>query len=1147
MSLRFVYGRAGSGKTRYCLEEIKSRIAGGAQEPLVLLVPEQYTFQGEKDLITLLETGGILKTEVLSFRRIAYRIFHQVGGITYPHIHSAGKSMIIYRILDVFKNEIKVFSKSADRQGFVSTISELITELKQHNISPQSLEKAVDSLQQDNPLREKIQELNLIYINYEKMISEKYRDADDDLSLAAKKLTSSTIYDGAEIWVDGFSGFTPQEYTLIKMLLTKAKRVTISLCTDNLPGIESKQDSDIFSSVKNVYRNLIKNAKELGIKVESEVFLGEGLLRRFNASSELAHLERNINAYPYEVYIGKTEDICLASFASMFSEVDSAAREIVRLCRDEGMHYRDIGVAARNLEAYEATIEAVFSEYEIPYFIDSKIDLVNNPLVKLIRSMLDIFIDNWSYEAVFRYLKSGLTGIERDRIDKLENYVLACGIRSTQWNSEQDWDMLPGFNGGGYFFLDKDRELKEINQTRYDISGPLQEFRKKTKGGVKTVDMCTELYSFLCSIQVPEQIEKIIEKFKEESRISLANEYSQVWNIVIQLFDQIVEVMGEEACGVERFAKVLNIGLEEYKVGLIPPSLDQVLVGSIERSKSHEVKGLLIFGVNDGIFPSAIPQEGILTDYERAALDNLGIELASDTRSRAFEEQYLVYKALTTPGRYLRLSWLTSDCDGRAMRPSIIISRMKKLFPAINERSDILNDSDREPMELISREIPAFKHMAVSLRETKGNKNAADFWGEVFNWFAAKEGWSDKSKLLRDALEAKNIAYPISKEKTRLLYGQPVYSSVSKLEKYQSCSFAYYVQFGLGARERKIYSLSPPDIGTFLHEAIEKFSLELLKEELAWENINPEWCQEKIAQIVDEMIGKIKGAGYSSSKRHRIILSRLKRVIVRSALLISEHMRRGNFLPVGYEVGFGEKHEFPPVIVSLDSGEQVYLNGRIDRVDLLKSKEGSYLRIVDYKLSKKEFKLSDVYNGLQIQLLTYFDAIWESNRYAEPVIPGGLLYFTLDDPVVRENTKKTREQIEESIMKTLRMEGLLLADVDLIRQMDKDLEGSSLIIPARINKGNTLGKSSVVSLEQFHQLRRHVRELLKGLCEDIFLGDVSINPYRKTKITSCTYCLYSSICQFDSLRQENKFRILTDLKESEIWDRIKNGGIQDED
>lgn len=1138
MSLQFIYGRAGSGKSFHCLNQIKSKLLEDNSKKLVLLVPEQYTFQAERDLINVLETGGILKTEVLSFRRMAYRVLNEVGGITYPHIHPAGKCMLLYRILDKMKDEFLIFHKSANCQGFVNTISTLITELKRYNVHPNSFDSIVKELDEDNYLRQKLNEIKLIYSEFENMLSIRYRDADDELTQLANKLDETSMYNDAEIWIDGFAGFTPQEFEVISKLMKKADKLNITICTDILEDEGASDLSDVFSSAKNSYRKFINIAHDNSVKILSPIGLTGLKPPRFKDSEEMISLEANYFSYPYKSYQKPTTDIELFESVNIYSEIEECARDIIRQCRDNNLRYKDITVVTRNLAGYENLIEVIFEEYGIPCFIDSKTEIMNHPLVRLVLSMLDIFIENWSYETVFRYLKTGLTGIDENQIDLIENYVLACGIRGSRWTQNVDWTMSPELIPDNKQSCENDQLLLKINDTRREICEPLLRFRGKAKGRKKAADFCTCLYDYLVEIGVQSRIEENIQRFTQAGKLRLASEYEQVWNILMDVFDQVVEVMGDETIGLERFTNILKIGLAEYKISSIPVSLDQVLVGSVEHSKSHEIRALYVLGTNDGIFPSSGMSEGILSDADRLALNKSGIELASDTKTQVFDEQYLIYRALTTPKKFLRLSWPIADHEGKTMRPSIIISRMRKLFPQITEKSNLQKPvKDIEHISLLTAQIPAFNQLVSALRQKNDGTDISEIWAEIFLWFSKQQGWHEKCEVLCNALKYKNVALPVNKDKINEMYGSNVYSSVSRIEKYTSCPFAYYVQYGLGAKERKIYQLSPPDVGTFMHAVIERYSKMLEGKSISWRSFDREWCAEQVAIIVDDLLEGMKNTIIGGSKRFRALTSRLKRVVTRSIWLIAEHIRMSSFDPIGYEVDFGEGGSFPPIVIELDSGEKITLVGRIDRVDALKTEDGTYLRIVDYKSGSKDFKLSDVYYGLQMQLITYLDALWENSdkQDGNKVYPAGMLYFKVDDPIIKGTSMSTTEEIELAIMKKLKMKGLLLADVQLIKHMDNTIEGSSMIIPARINKGDVLGKSSVASLDQFIVLRSYVKKLLKDMCSEIMKGNVPIKPYKKKKLSSCQYCSYSSICQFDLSQKENSFNLLHDKEDEDVW------------
>jgi len=1142
MSLRFVYGRAGCGKTRFCLEEMKSRIESRQAGLLCLLVPEQYTFQAERDLIDMLDSGGILKNEVLSFRRLAYRIFNEVGGITYPHIHPAGKSMILYRILDKMDKNLKYFKNSADKPGFISQMSELIKEFKQYSVTCDEMDEIYRKLEDGTPLKDKIMELKNIYEVFEKTLEERYRDADDDLAVAAEKMKSSRQFTGAEIWIDGFTDFTPQEYKIIEVLLTQAERVTITLICDSLN--EEMSELDIFKPAKKVYRRVMNLAIKNNIAYEQPIFLNPKPLYRFRNNTGLAHLENNYNAHPYKVYPHETDSISLFSSVNISAEVEDTAKDILRLCREKGFRFRDIAVVTRNLNEYRKMIEVVFNDYGIPCFMDSKLDISNHPLVRLILSMLEIFTNNWSYESVFRYLKSGLTGIDQERIDRLENYVLACGIRGSKWIGDEEWDMSPElFPGDGGARFDSNY-FKEINGTRMEIVRPLMEFRRKTIGRRTAEEFCSALFDFLCYLKIPMQMERIVDDFRNKGEFVLANEYSQVWNMVIDLMDQIVEVMAEETFGIERFMNLLRIGFSEYKIGLIPPSVDQVLVGSVERSKSHAVKALYILGTNDGVFPSKGGEEGILTDDERVKLNSMGMELAKTTREKVFDENFLIYRTLTTPSDYLRISWSIADQEGKTLRPSIIISQIKKIIPNCKKSSNILPpQSNEEVLNGLASGPAAFRQLIAVMRQKADGREILTVWQDIALWFMKNDGWKDEIEKIKAAFRYRNIAQPIGSDKVKKLYGESFVSSVSRLERYSACPFSFFLQYGLGAKERKIFEFSPPDAGTFLHTAVEKFSKAVDNEEsVTWRTFDKKWCEEKVSEIMDDMLGKMMGTGLASSKRLVVLANRLKRVVVRAVWLIAEHIRRSGFDPVDYEARFGDGEKYPPIVIELDNGEKVSLYGRIDRIDTMDSPDGEYLRIVDYKSGTKDFKLDNVYYGLQIQLITYMDAIWEhlSKNSERKVLPGGILYFRIDDPILKTREAKSVEDVEKAVMKQLRMKGLLLADVKLIKEMDHTIDGTSLIIPASINKGGTLGRnSSVATMEQFNILRNYVRKILKELSTGIFSGSVPIMPTKSKLDTACKFCSYLPVCQFDPALKENTYRLLHEKSKEEIWKLMK--------
>ncbi len=1145
MSLRLVYGRAGSGKTRYCLENIKHSL-DHKQGKIVLIVPEQFSLQAERNLIKAAGTGGMLRAEVLSFRRMAYRVFNEVGGIARRHINNAGKSMILFRIMDRLKDELGVFSGAAGQKGFANTMSRMIAEFKRYDLTPEMLREASEGLDETGGLKCKLQDLSLIYSEFEAALHQRYMDSDDDLTELCKKLDKSTQFNHTEIWIDEFSGFTPQEFRVIQKLLGIADTVNICLCTDCLETDLDTIPGMAFVPVRNTADKLKTLAHRDNVNIEPPVKLGQkgdagcAFTGRFRSNQALGHLEQNLFSYPCRKYVQPVESISVFAAANMFSEAEATAREVIKLCREKGMRYRDMAVTCRNLEHYEKVLYVVFKEYGIPCFIDKKRDISGHPLIILILSAFEIFKSNWAYESVFRYIKSGMSNITRESSDLLENYVLACGIKGYRWTQEQEWTAREEFSGSGKEKGNGGQQVMEaVNSARIELVKPLEAFREKIKGRRKAAEICTALFDFLGEIGVPQRIDGLIRYFAGSGELDKVNEYRQVWNIVMEVLTQVVEVTGEDLLGIGRFGEILAAGFEEYSIGLIPPALDQVLVGSIERSKSHEIKALFILGVNEGVFPAAVSEEGILTDAERARLEGLGVQLAKDSKYKLLEERFLVYTSLATPSEYLRLSFPAADRDGKALRPSRLISDIKRIFPMLLESSDITGiKTDDSELELVAAPGPAFNELVAAVRKRFEGNETGELWQKVFRWFQDDSFWRDRSRTVLAGLQYSNQTAHMDRTRAVKLYGSPVNASISRMELYSSCPFSYYVKYGLKAEERRIFRLDPVDVGTFMHNVLDEFSRLIAGKNLSWRALEKEWCGQQISRIIDGMLEKASGTVFNSSRRYIYLSGRLKRIVTRVVLTISEHMKRSGFEPVGYEVEFSEYGQYPPIVIELPSGDRLSLTGRIDRIDSMTNEDGTYLRIIDYKSGNKALKLADVYYGLQLQLLTYMDAVLEGES-EKKLLPGGILYFRLDDPVVKGSRLSSEEEIEKAIMKQLKMKGLLLADVKLIKEMDRQIDGDSYIIPARLNKGDTLGRSSAATEEQFGILRRHVRKTLMDIGEEILKGNVRISPYKKRTVTACTYCSYTSVCQFDPAIADNNYRFLNDVKDEEVWKLIR--------
>ncbi|HII4471328.1 TPA: helicase-exonuclease AddAB subunit AddB [Clostridium perfringens] len=1153
MGLKIIYGRAGTGKSTFCINQIKKKINNSPTNKLILLVPEQFTFQTENKVLSAIGERYVLNAEVLSFKRLAHNVFNECGGATRTIMGDAGKSMLIFKVLEDLGDNMTVFKNASRQKGFIDIASKTITEFKKYNVNNEVLDLTINEIEDEN-LKMKMEELKDVFNEFNSRLHEGYVDEEDQLLLLNEKLDGCSLYDGAEIWIDEFSSFTPNQLSVIGKLLKRAKSVNITLSIDEVNSL--KGESDLFVATKNTEKRLMNLIQEEGIAFNGYINLNEDIPYRFKENKELAHIERQLYAYPFKQYRGKNNSLRLYRANNNYDEIEFVAKDILRLVREKQYRFKDISVICRDVDNYEKVVSAIFSEYEIPYYIDKKIDIASNPLIVFINSAVDIISKNWTYESMFKYLKTGLIkefrGIEgAEFIDELENYVLAYGIKGKKWMEE--WvNYSSSILKEEEISEENKQRLERLNDIRETIVNPLDEFNKECKGKKTLKEFATILYEFLDSkLDVMDTIDKYVDYFKENDMAIEAKEYSEVRDIFIDVLEQAVDVLGNEVMDLNEFMKVLNIGLSQYEMGLIPVALDQVNIGDITRIKSRGTKALYIIGVNDGVLPSASKEEGILSDNDREILLEKGISLASDTRTKIFEEQFLVYTAFTIAEEYLVVTYPLADFEGKSQRPSIIVHRLKKILPNVKEESEGFKLVD-DKYEKISAKIPTLNELMIAIRKNYDGADIEDYWKYVYDWYLREPKWKERIEYVRKGLEYTNLENNISKEKAKKLYEDnknKISLSVSRLERYAQCPFAYYIQYGLKAKDRKIYEFTAPDLGSFMHEILDEFTNEIKEKDLKWSDLSKENCRNIINSLVDNQVKNNKSSILNSSKRYSYFTDRFKRILTKSVMVISEQMKRSDFEIYKNELAFGFSKDVNSIKLDLPSGESFYLNGRIDRVDKLNLDGETYLRIIDYKTGSKKFDLNKFYNGLQIQLLVYLDALINNseNIVENQAMPGAILYFRIDDPILKSKGDLTEEEIKSEVLKELKLEGLLLDDVKVVKAMDNTLEPGthSLIIPANMKKAGDLGKNkALITMEQFELLRKYVNEKMVEICQNMIEGKIDIEPCKENKNIVCDYCNYSHICQFDSSLEDNRYKVIPKKKDEDIWKSIneKVGG-----
>jgi len=1129
MSLRFILGRAGSGKTTFCLNAVKDALKIPCKEhSLILLVPEQATFQNELELCTTRALGGIMDAQVLSFRRLAWRVLQEVGGGARVHLGDLGKAMVIRRFIENRKDELQVFSGAGNRPGFVDSLAGAISEFKLYRISIDDIAKVlVEKSGEDSLLTAKLTDLKLIYSDLEEYLEGRFLDPDDYLSLLAQKIPCAPSLKDAEIWLDGFTGFTPQELEVIGALFKTARRVNITLTLDDR--------GEVFTVTRNTYQKLSQIALEAGTTIEKPLILDRDLPYRFRTSPPLAYLEKAFFDIEQGAYSQEVAEIKIISAQNHRAEVEAIAREIRRLCREEGYRYKDIAVILRDFAHYDLIIETVFFDYEIPFFLDRKRTVLHHPLVELVRSALETVAEDWSYQAVFRYLKTDLTGLSREEVDLLENYVLAYGIKGRKWYDEKPWQY--------------GKEAGYLNKLRQKAKKELEPFFLKVKGAAKSADIARALFELLQDLKVPQKLETWAQKANEEGRLEAAREHSQIWDGIVDILDQVVETMGEEEIELESFIKIINAGLESLRLGLIPPGLDHVVIGSLERSRNPNIKGAFVLGVSDGVIPKKTQSEGLFNDWEREFLREMGLELAPGSKEKISDEEFLIYTALTRASKYLVLSYPLADSEGRALRPSSVIRRIKELFPSITEiytglepPGDVAGD-----LEFISHPQKALAFLGAKLREAKEGQAVDPIWWDVYHWLLTNYG--EKRGLLKvvNGLFHTNRTEPIDHVLARKLFANPFRVSVSRLEKFQACPFSHFTTYGLKLKERQVFKLTQPDLGQFFHGALESFARKLEEKNLDWAEVDKGQVLAISGQIVEDLIPRIQSEILLSSARYRYLTKKFKKTVQRAALVLMEHARRGKFRPVGLEIAFGPEGQLPALKLVLADNTEMELVGRIDRVDAALKGDKYVLRVIDYKSGSAGLSLLEVFYGFKLQLLAYLDIVLTYARQlvdSEEVLPAGVLYFYLKDPLITSFGPLSDEAIEAGILKELKMQGLVLADVEVFNLLDAQTkDGWSPIIPAGINKDGTAfhKASKVASLEQLEFLRKHIREVLQQSGEKILAGDVSISPYQLKDFKACQHCSFQVVCQFDTQLAENSYRAVKELENEEIWTLLSSG------
>lgn len=1057
---------------------------------------------------------AVIDAEVVTFNRMAYRVMNELKRANINSISSCGKSMLIYDILLNEKKNLKFVGKSNENVEMIGT---QITEFKKHGITVENLKEAIN-VSNDKYLTSKMQDMLQIYEKYQNQINEQFIDENDTLTILANLLEKSTEFKNCEIYIDEFVGFTKQEFEILRSLLKNNNDIYLTVCTDEIEQSISP-DTDIFYTNKQTLDKILNLAKQENIKIEEPVKLETKY--RFK-NEELQHLEENIYKVPYQKYKGNVQNIQLFLAKNGYSEIEKLATEIVKLVRDNNYRYNEIAVITKNLEEYSNLCKAIFAKYNIPVFIDEKKDLSQNLLVRYILGVLNIFAKNWSYEAVFEYIKTGFLNIDDSDINLLENYCIKWGINRSKWYK------------GEWIFYDETDELKEkLLHIREIVINPLLELKKKLIGQSNVKNITEKIFEFLIENKIDKKLEIKMQELIDLGEIDKAKEYETSWKVISDVLDELVLILGDKNVSFDNYASILKVGLGNSSLGKIPASQDQVIVGDVDRSRSHKVKAVFIIGVNDGVFPSIHKTEGFFNDVDREKLKNIGAELAKGTIEKLYDDNFNIYKAFSTAEEKIFLSYSSANIEGKSLRASMIINRIKKIFSNLEETSDVI-ESKKEIVTKATSYEDLLDEISEFRDEGKCNENLL----ELYNYYKNSEEWKNKLENSMTALSYTNEPEKMSEKSIDRLYGDTLKTSISKLEQYKSCPFSYYLKYGLQLSEKNELKIEAVDTGTFMHDVIDEFFDIIEQKGINVKQITDEEIKQIVDEIVEQKLQLKQNYIFTSIPKYRVLAVRLKKVILKSMRYIVDSLKYSKFEVLAHELEFKNGKEYEPIVFELDNNKKIEITGKIDRIDIAKTSDGNYIRIIDYKSSIKDINLNEVVSGLQLQLLTYLDAVCDINDF----LPAGVLYFNLIDQSVKANSRISDEQIEAEIKKQFKMKGLILADVEVAKMMDTNLEsGSSNIIPAYVDKeGNLSSKSNAVTREQFESLQKYTKKIIKQISREILSGNIDIKPYYKVKggKTPCDYCSYKTICNFNSGICKNSYYYIGNINKEAILEEI---------
>ena len=1184
VALQFILGGAGSGKTRMLYDRVIKESMEHPEQRYLVVVPEQFTMQTQKEIIRLHPRHGVMNIDILSFKRLAYRGFEDLGVRIPVVLDDMGKSMVLRKVAGLKRGKLSLYKGHLEQTGFISQLKSQISELYQYGITPDMLREVGEETAAPI-LVQKLKDLEVIYSGFREYIESHYITAEEILDILCRELPKWEPLKDSVVLLDGYTGFTPVQYRLVELFLVHARDVVCTVTIDSRENAYKESSiQHLFHMSRHTVCRVASMAKQHGITKKEDIICNRRPAWRFNESPELDFLEQNLYRYSGKTWEGKTERILVYKGRNPAGEAAYVCSRIEQMIKEEGLRYRDAAVITGDLPSYGRELAHQFDEAGIPYFLDDKKSILENPMVELIRAALEM-VKDFSYESVFRYLKTGLVydragsvydeagmdseadtgravdgispkhdseagfGGSREHVenmtDRLENYVRALGIRGwKRWDS--CWERQ--YRGG------EKLNLKELNEYRMWILEPLRPLREAFKAeGATIASVTAALRRFLEHMRLREKLEDYRDFFlerREPGDENLAREYGQVYDRVLELFERLEGLLGAEKADMKNYIQILDAGFQEIQVGVIPATVDQVMVGDITRSRLEAVKVLFFVGVNEGTVPQRKSGGSLLTDRDRAALRKMDIELAPTVKEDGCIQKFYLYLMMSKPSGQLVLTYAGLTSDGKSQRPSNLMGEVGKLFP---EMETLDEHSVEWPVrtEGDARELLIQGLRKMQEQDEDGRELEQAAFLQLFQHFYHSEEHRHKVRQLLDAAFYSYEERGIGRAAARALYGRELQGSVTRLEQFASCAYAHFLRYGLELMERQEYELEAVDMGNLFHQSIDRCFAYMKDSGQDWRELTEEGRKSLVKECVTQVTEEYGNTIMSSSARNAYLAGRVERITDRTIWALAEQVKKGDFEPVGFEVSFSSIDNLKAMRIGLSEDEELQLRGRIDRMDLCRDEDHVYVKIIDYKSGTTSFDLAALFYGLQLQLVVYMDAAVEMEERRHPdkeVVPAGIFYYHIGDPIADKQEGMDEKDIEKQILKQLRMNGLVNSELDIIHHLDREIEKESDVIPVAIKDGYVQeSRSSVASTRRFQDLRRFVNRKLREAGQDILRGNVDLKPYKQGSRTACDYCPYHAVCGFDTKTAGYGYRKLRGLKPEEIWAELEAEGDEEAD